>query len=134
VPVGESRAPRILVADDVGDLTDALLMLFQLEGYETEAARDGWECLEKVLAFRPDIVILDHAMPRLSGCDAARAIRNRPETSRIKIVMNTATAEPDVRAIFSDYDAYHPKTADPERLLRTVNLLIGGGRSTARRA
>ena len=52
VPVGESRAPRILVADDVGDLTDALLMLFQLEGYETEAARDGWECLEKVLAFR----------------------------------------------------------------------------------
>ena len=83
---------------------------------------------------RPDIVILDHAMPRLSGCDAARAIRNRPETSRIKIVMNTATAEPDVRAIFSDYDAYHPKTADPERRLRTVNLLIGGGRSTARRA
>ena len=66
---------RILVVDDNADAADSLAMLFEARGDQVRTAYDGVEALEAEDAFRPDTILLDIGMPRLSGYDVARRVR-----------------------------------------------------------
>ena len=80
--------PKILVAEDIPDLRDAIVMVLGEQGYLVQAASDGLEATALVPAFDPDLVILDMRMPRMSGADACAAIR---KTSNVPIIMFTST-------------------------------------------
>src|SRR5258708_15235047 len=70
------RAPRrILVVDDNADAADSLGMLLEVRGDEVRIAYDGLEALEAEDAFKPEVVLLDIGLPKLSGYDVARRIR-----------------------------------------------------------
>jgi PAS domain S-box-containing protein len=73
----EPRAPRrrILVADDNVDAAESLSMLLSLLGHETRTAHDGEQAFALARDFRPDVMVLDVAMPRLSGHEVARRVR-----------------------------------------------------------
>ncbi len=58
---------KILVADDDPDILDAMSMILEAQGYEVVFARDGLECLDKLVVENPDLVILDLLMPRMDG-------------------------------------------------------------------
>ena len=80
--------PKILVAEDIPDLRDAIVMVLGEQGYLVQATSDGLEATALVPAFDPDLVILDMSMPRMSGPDACAAIR---KTSDTPIIMFTST-------------------------------------------
>ena len=69
---------RIVVADDNVDAAESLSMLLELSGHETRTAHDGDQALALALDFRPEVVILDIAMPGLNGYELARNIRAEP--------------------------------------------------------
>src|SRR5258706_5657605 len=69
-------ARRILVVDDNADAAGSLAMLLQVRGDDVRIAHDGAEALEAERAFHPDVVLLDIGMPKMSGYEVARCIRN----------------------------------------------------------
>jgi len=73
-----TRSRRILVVDDFPNSATTLAKLLRQDGYEVRTAEDGLEALAVAESFQPDVVVLDIAMPRLNGHDAARKIREQP--------------------------------------------------------
>jgi CheY-like chemotaxis protein len=69
------RSLRVLVADDNRDAANSLAKLVQLWGHVVHKAYDGVAALELALAFEPDVLLLDIAMPLLDGCALARQLR-----------------------------------------------------------
>ena len=78
---------RVLVVEDEESFVDALTVNLEREGFSVTVARDGVEALERFAADRPDLVLLDVMLPRLSGIDVCRAIR---ANSTVPIIMVTA--------------------------------------------
>ncbi len=85
-PVNDSR-PTVLVVEDEESFVEALTLGLNREGFAVRVARDGAEALEQFEAERPDVVLLDLMLPRVSGIDVCRHIRAR---SSIPIIMVTA--------------------------------------------
>ena len=69
------RALRVLVADDEPDTVLTLIELLREEGHEAHGVRDGTEVMPAIREFDPDVVLLDIAMPGMSGWEVARKIR-----------------------------------------------------------
>ena len=86
LPVNDSR-PMVLVVEDEESFVEALSLGLSREGFAVRVARDGAEALEQFEAERPDVVLLDLMLPRVSGIDVCRHIRAR---SSIPIIMVTA--------------------------------------------
>jgi len=71
------RRLRVLIADDDRDGAMTLSTLLALEGYEVRAVHGGEEALDAARELRPDVVLLDIGMPRITGYEAARRLRDR---------------------------------------------------------
>jgi DNA-binding response OmpR family regulator len=119
---------RVLVVDDDEVIRQLIAVNLQLEGFDVVTAIDGQDCLDKVIAVRPDVITLDVMMPRLDGWVTAVKLRDDPATRDIRVVMITARAqEHDVRRGREiGVDAYVTKPFDPAELIRTVRELAGG--------
>jgi two-component system sensor histidine kinase/response regulator len=114
------RHKTVLVVDDDRDTRESLQEAFEEQGYSTVTAADGREALEKLAdaARRPDIVVLDIAMPVMDGNRVYEAMRADPLLARIPVVASTSTPErapPGVVVV--------PKPFKLERLLSTVAVL-----------
>lgn len=79
--------PLVLVVEDEAGFVDALEIGLRREGFRTAVATDGVEALELFGALQPDLVLLDVMLPRLSGIDVCRQIR---QSSSVPIIMVTA--------------------------------------------
>jgi two-component system response regulator RegX3 len=84
--VTEAQA-TILLVEDEESFVEALVVGLKREGFRVVVARDGLEALEVFDRTQPDLVLLDLMLPKLSGIDVCREIRNR---SRVPIIMVTA--------------------------------------------
>lgn len=82
-----NTTPTVLLVEDEESFVEALLVGLKREGFRVEVARDGFEALERFDAVRPDIVLLDVMLPRISGIDVCRQIRKK---SQVPIIMVTA--------------------------------------------
>ena len=85
-----SRSPRVLVVEDEASFVEALSAGLRREGFAVDIARDGREALDRFEACRPDVVLLDVMLPRLSGLDVCREIRSM---SNVPIIMVSAKGE-----------------------------------------
>ncbi|HNT06484.1 MAG TPA: response regulator transcription factor, partial [Anaerolineae bacterium] len=85
---------KLLIIEDDADLVKALELYFSRAGYEVVTAANGLEGLQVLYKERPDIVILDIAMPKLDGWEVCRRIR---ELSQVPIVILTARVQEDER-------------------------------------
>ena len=81
------EAPLILVVDDEQSYRDALRVALEREGFRVEVAVDGADALARFDAVRPELVLLDVMLPRISGVDVRRQIRAK---SQVPIIMVTA--------------------------------------------
>ncbi len=77
----------MLVVEDEESFIEALTLGLKREGFRVHVARDGSEALERFEAVRPDIVLLDVMLPKISGIDVCRMLR---KTSAVPIIMVTA--------------------------------------------
>ncbi|HEX2040193.1 MAG TPA: response regulator transcription factor [Acidimicrobiales bacterium] len=82
--------PTVLVVEDEESFVDALVVGLKREGFLVKVARDGSQAVDMFDAVRPDVVLLDVMLPRMSGIDVCREIRSR---SRVPIIMVTAKSE-----------------------------------------
>ncbi len=85
---------RILLVEDDTALSGVYRSRLELEGFEVKEVVNGEDALSMALEFRPDLVLLDAMMPKISGFDVLDILRNTPETGDIKIVMLTALSQP----------------------------------------
>lgn len=85
---------RILLIEDERDIQEvAQLALESIGGYTVEVCSSGAEALEKVVAFDPDLILLDVMMPDMDGPATLKALRNLPETADIPVVFMTAKSQ-----------------------------------------
>ena len=85
-----SRSVRVLVVEDEASFVEALSAGLRREGFALDIARDGREALDRFEACRPDVVLLDVMLPRISGLDVCREIRS---ISNVPIIMVSAKGE-----------------------------------------
>ena len=82
--------PSVLVVEDHEDTRELYMTCLSLEGFEVRGAADGAEGLAQVRKHRPDLVLLDFALPRMNGAEVLREIRGDPELSRTPVVLVSA--------------------------------------------
>jgi two-component system alkaline phosphatase synthesis response regulator PhoP len=89
----KSAASKILIADDNQQNRELLEAYLSEEGYEISMAVDGQKTLDRVAENQPDIVLLDIMMPKLSGYEVCRILKQDEKTQAIPILMVTALGE-----------------------------------------
>lgn len=85
---------KILLVEDDTALAAVYKSRLELEGFEIKEVNNGEEALTAAMAFKPDLVLLDAMMPKISGFDVLDILRNTPETASIKVIMLTALSQP----------------------------------------
>ncbi len=81
---------KVMVVEDDAALREIYSIRIAAEGYEVVSAGDGEEALAVAVRERPDLILADVMMPRVSGFDMLDILRNTPETANIHVVMMTA--------------------------------------------
>lgn len=117
----------ILAVDDDPDILGMITLRLGKRGYNILTAADGEAALEMALEHKPDLVVLDVMMPKMSGWEVARSLRQNPETKAMKIVILTAIGE-QVNAMTSplyQVDAHIDKPFDFVVLEETIDRLLG---------
>ena len=120
-------AKRILIADDEPNIVVSLEFLMKQRGYDIRVVSDGAEALTAVDEFRPDLILLDVMMPRVSGYDVCQKVRENPEWKDIKIVMLSAKGR-DVevtKGLAIGADAYVTKPFSTRDLIAKVGEMLG---------
>ena len=85
---------KILLVEDDTALSSVYRSRLEIEGFEVREVTNGEEALSNAIAFRPDLILLDAMMPKISGFDVLDIIRNTPETSNMRVIMLTALSQP----------------------------------------
>ncbi len=85
---------KILLVEDDTALAAVYKSRLELEGFEIREVNNGEEALSAAIAFKPDLVLLDAMMPKISGFDVLDILRNTPDTANIRIIMLTALSQP----------------------------------------
>ena len=100
--------PHVLVVEDEDSLATLLQYNLQKEGYEVTLAGDGEEALLMVEERLPDLIVLDWMLPKVSGIEVCRRLRQRNETRNVPVVMLTARGEESdrVRGLDTGADDY----------------------------
>ncbi len=84
---------RLLLAEDDLSLAEIYGTRFEAEGFELRTAPDGEAALQAIREYRPDLVLLDLMMPKMSGFEVLAAVKNDPEIKDTKIVVLSALGE-----------------------------------------
>jgi CheY-like chemotaxis protein len=93
------KSTKVLIVDDYPVVTDFLECVLIHQGFEIIKASGGEEAVKKAFQDQPDVIILDLAMPYVSGYEVAERLKNDEKTSSIPIIVLTATdVSPDQRA------------------------------------
>jgi DNA-binding response OmpR family regulator len=119
-PSKAPRSLRILVADDERDTVLMLLMLLRDEGHEVRGVHSGRQALAVLREFEPDAVLLDIALPDLSGWEVARQIKDRLGDRGPLLVGISGEYKQGADKILSEiigFDHYLLKPYDPNALL-----------------
>lgn len=83
----------LLVEDDIA-LASVYRSRLELEGFEINEVHNGEDALSAAISFKPDLILLDAMMPKISGFDVLDILRNTPETTNIRVIMLTALSQP----------------------------------------
>ena len=88
-----ASSKRILLVEDDDALASVYITRLQAEGFDARRVVNGEEALATALSFKPDLVLLDVMMPKVSGFDVLDILRNTPETAGLKVIMLTALSQ-----------------------------------------
>jgi DNA-binding response OmpR family regulator len=86
--------PKILLVEDDAALASVYQARMEAEGFEVRHVDNGENALSAAVEFKPDLILLDIMMPRISGFDVLDILRNTPETCNTKIIILTALSQP----------------------------------------
>ncbi len=84
---------KVLLVEDDDSLASVYQMRLEAEGFTLKRVPNGEDALAAAIEFKPDLILLDVMMPKVSGFDVLDILRNTPETANIKVVMLTALSQ-----------------------------------------
>jgi CheY-like chemotaxis protein len=121
----EGRSLRVLVVEDNDDIRETLKDLLELCGHEVDTAADGASGVERTLALRPDVALIDIGLPGLDGYQVARRLRAELGSSgtRPKLIALTGYGQPGdkQRALDAGFDAHLVKPVDYDDLAHLLS-------------
>ena len=122
----EVRDSVILIADDTEQNVELVQAYLDELGCKIETAFDGQETLDKVAAVKPDLILLDIMMPKVSGFEVCRKLKADPATASIPICMVTAlNEEGDIeRAVEAGTDDFLSKPVNKVELVKRVENML----------
>lgn len=123
----KGRRPTVLLVDDNEQNLELLEAYMEdVPEFRVLTATNGLEALTKVAEERPDVVLLDIMMPKMSGFEVCRRLKSDPKTRDITVIMVTALSEPsDVeRAAECGTDDYLSKPIDRHALIQQMRGLL----------
>jgi DNA-binding response OmpR family regulator len=121
-----ASGPMVLVVDDDEDVRDLVTFKLQMAGYRTVTAADGCTALTLIGEERPDLVVMDIAMPGMDGLSVCYRMHADPATAEIPVIMLSGmVSETDVDLAFvSGAEEYMPKPVNTSELVRRVSWLL----------
>src|SRR5688500_4864616 len=87
---------RVLVADDERSTTDLFALILRYTGYEVERAFDGEEALELAHRVEPDVLLLDHQMPRMKGTEVVKRLKSHPSFMNKPVILISSADESEI--------------------------------------
>jgi two-component system phosphate regulon response regulator PhoB len=123
----EKMQQKILIVDAETEVTNQLAGTLRHAGYEVVVATDGSSGLTKALTESPSLVVLDLALPVVSGLEVCRQIKRVPATRRLPVIMLTAraTEQDRVRGLEAGADDYVIKPFSPREFVLRITRSIG---------
>jgi PAS domain S-box-containing protein len=118
---------RVLVVDDRGKNRAVLVDMLSPLGFEIVEAIDGNDCIEKATEFRPDVILMDRAMPKLDGYAATRQLRQSSDFQNTVIIMVSASVfnQDQQESLKAGCNSFVPKPVKAEVLLATFQSQLG---------
>ncbi|MBQ6127222.1 response regulator [Candidatus Saccharibacteria bacterium] len=126
--------PKIMLVEDDKSLREIYSIRLVAEGYEVVSAGDGEEALAIAVQQKPDLIVSDVMMPKISGFDMLDILRSTPETKDIKVIMMTALSSEEQRQRGESLgaDKYLVKSqVGIEDVINAVHEVLGDKGSTA---
>lgn len=93
-----TASKKILLVEDDDALANVYRSRLELEGFEVTVVSNGEDALAKTQEYKPDLILLDAMMPKITGFDVLDILRNTPETKDIKVIMLTALSQASDKA------------------------------------
>ncbi|NCU38851.1 response regulator [Candidatus Saccharibacteria bacterium] len=90
---GHTKKKILLVEDDT-TLSNVYRSRLEIEGFDIREVHNGEDALAVTLEYKPDLIVLDAMMPKISGFDVLDILRNTPDTADIRVIMLTALSQP----------------------------------------
>jgi two-component system phosphate regulon response regulator PhoB len=115
----QPACPTVLIADNDAIWVNSMARLLEAEGYRVLRARTGVDALYQARMRRPDLILLEPALPQLSGWEVCRRVRQSPDMGKVKVVMLTMKGEAAYRA---DADGYLIKGGQVEPRLPPIRV------------
>jgi two-component system cell cycle response regulator DivK len=122
----EQDGALIMLVDDYVDNREVYAHYLRYKGYRVEEAEDGHQALEKAARYRPDLIVMDLALPGLDGWEATRRLKGDPQTREIPVIALTGHAmegQSD-RAKAAGCDAFVVKPCEPSQLENHIRALL----------
>lgn len=85
---------KILLVEDDTALASVYRSRLELEGFDVREVNNGEDALSAAVEYKPDLILLDAMMPKISGFDVLDILRNTPDTTNIRVIMLTALSQP----------------------------------------
>jgi DNA-binding response OmpR family regulator len=125
---GAANMHTVHVIEDDDDIRELMTYKLTQSGFDVHAEADGEAGLAAIHELRPEIVVLDWIMPKLSGVDVCLQVRATPELEGTGVLLLTAKSqEADVqRGLAAGADDYLVKPFSPRELVRRVETLLAG--------
>src|SRR5512144_1760586 len=122
-------ARKILIIEDERDVADLIAINLRKAGFNVSAAADGADGLQKARDNRPDFIILDLMLPKMSGLEVCRILKGDAATSHIPILMLTAKAEEVDRIVGLEFgaDDYVTKPFSPREVMLRIRAILRRG-------
>jgi len=120
---------KILVVEDESDVADLLTLNLRKAGFRISTAADGASGLQKAREGRPDFIILDLMLPKMSGVEVCKILKSDTATSHIPILMLTAKAEEIDRIVGLEFgaDDYVTKPFSPREIVLRIRAILRRG-------
>jgi CheY-like chemotaxis protein len=117
---------HILIVDDYPDALDIWALYLRSVGYRVSTASDGAGAIAQAELLRPDLIVLDLELPRISGFEVAKRLRENPETQTIPLIAATGYSHMRQldRAREAGFDQVIVKPCDPDMLVEEIERLL----------
>jgi len=120
------REPLILVAEDERDIRELIVFTLQIAGFNVVEVPNGEEAVKKASDIKPDLILMDVRMPKMTGFEACKALKQQEKTKDIPVIFLSAKGQEAEISTGLDLGAeeYFLKPFAPDDLIKRVNKIL----------